>query len=185
MFTVDEMWVFFLIIILIVLSPIFIRRIHLDYKTNGELSKKSAIFNFILFGLFFMTTLNAALYTRWVFAPNNLLYKYFGAAFISVGILIITEAFIEFRSFRRVNGLQADKVISTGVYRFSRNPQYLAMFLFLIGFSLIYRSIIAFTLTPIFMVIVNVVIIPGEEKYLEKTLGEKYIQYKKKVRRWV
>lgn len=183
--TIDEIWVFILIVLLAVPNPFLLRGIHLDYTTKAELSKKSVVFVYICFGLFVMTILNAALYTRWVFASNNPLYNALGIVFISVGIILIAGAFIQFRSLKRVSGLQADKVIATGVYRLSRNPQYLAIFLFLAGFSLIHRSIIAFVLIPIFMLLVNAFIVPGEEKYLEKSLGSEFLEYKKRVRKWV
>lgn len=185
MATIDEIWAFSLVVILIIVSPFLLRKIHSDYKTKAELSIKSVIFVYIFFGLFTMTILNAALYTRWIFAPDNLLYRLLGYVFTAAGVLIIAEAFIEFGSFKRVSGLQADEVVSTGVYRFSRNPQYLAIFLFLTGFSLCYRSIIAFVLIPVFLMIVHVIIIPGEERYLNKELGESYFQYKNKVRKWL
>jgi protein-S-isoprenylcysteine O-methyltransferase Ste14 len=184
MITVDEIWVFILIVLLVVANPFLLRAIHSDYKTEAELSKKSVVFVYTFFGLFIMTILNAALYTRWVFAPKNPLYSALGIVFLSVAIILIIGAFIQFRSIKRVSGLQADKVISTGVYRLSRNPQYLAIFLFLAGFSLIHRSIIAFALIPIFILLVNTFIVPGEEKYLEKSLGSDFLEYKKRVRRW-
>ncbi len=184
MLTVVEIWVFFLVAILIVATPLLLRKIYSDY-TKAEVSGKSVLFGYIFFSLFIMTILNAAQYTRWVFASDNLLFKVLGYVLMSTGILIITEAFVEFRSFKRIHGLKVDKIISTGVYRFSRNPQYLATFLFIIGFSLLYRSIIAFILTPIFIILVDVFFVSGEEKYLEKSLGNEYLQYKKRVRRWL
>ena len=184
MLTMDEIWALSLVGILIVATPLLLRKIHSTY-TKGEVSGISILFSYIFFSLFIMTILNAALYTRWVFAPDNLLFKVFGYVLMSTGIIIIFEAFFEFRSFKRIHGLKADKVISTGVYRFSRNPQYLATFLFIIGFSLLYRSIISFILTPIFIIIVDIFFVSGEEKYLEKSLGDEYLQYKERVRRWL
>ncbi len=185
MLTEDEIWVFSLIAVLILLVPFFLRKINSDYKTAFELSRKSVIYNLIFFGLFTMTILNAALYTRWTFVPDNFPCRVTGYVLILVAVIIIAEAFFEFRSLKRVSGLQADRVIASGVYRLTRNPQYLALFLFLIGFSLYHRSVIAFILIPIFFLLVNTFIITGEEKYLEKSLGNNYIEYKKRVRRWV
>ncbi len=173
-----EIWIPFLIGLLIVASPPLLLKVRSDYKTKAGLSKPGVVSAYILLGLFCMTIINATLYSRWVFAPNNILYKIIGYIFILTGIIILTEALVEFGSFKRIffltnSGLKADKVISTGVYRFSRNPQYIAYHLLLIGYTLLSRSII------------GLIIVPGEEKYLEKSLGDEYVQYKKRVRRWL
>ncbi|CAB1061083.1 Putative protein-S-isoprenylcysteine methyltransferase [Olavius sp. associated proteobacterium Delta 1] len=183
--TFDELWISSIIGVLIFTSPLLLLKIHSDYKKIAELSKIGVVFAFILFSLFGMAIVNTALFTRWVFAPDNILYKVFGYAFMLIGLIIMAEAFVEFRSFKRVASLKADKVISTGVYRFSRNPQYLAYYLLLIGFSFPHRSVFAFILILIHIIFVEVIFISGEERYLEKSLGDEYLQYKKRVRRWI
>lgn len=180
-----EMWFPILIGILIVASPILIRKIQLDYKTNTGLSKLGVVFGGIFFSLYGMTIVNTALYTEWVFASDNILFKVFGYVLMLLGFIIMAEAFVEFRSFKRVFSLKADKVISTGVYRFSRNPQYLGYHLLLLGFTLPFRSIIALIFILIHLIVVAVFFVSGEEKYLEKTLGDDYLQYKLRVRRWL
>ncbi|MHB8137855.1 MAG: methyltransferase family protein [Smithellaceae bacterium] len=183
-----ELWIPFLIGLLIVASPFLILKIHSDYKTKAELSKLGLVCTYILLGLFCMTIINATLYSRWVFAPDNTVCNVFGYIFMLTGITISVEAFVEFRSLKRIFSqtyLAADKVITTGVYRFSRNPQYIGWHLFFIGLSLLSRSIVAITLILIHLTIFQFIVIPGEEKYLEKLLGDEYMQYKKRVRRWL
>lgn len=84
-----------------------------------------------------------------------------------------------------MSGLKADKVISTGVYGYSRNPQYLAIFFFLEGLAWEYRSLVALALVAAYFLLVNSFIVPGEEIYLEKMLGDEFIRYRKNVRRWL
>ncbi len=183
-----EMWIPLLIGLLIVVCPFLLIKIYSDYKTKAELSKLGVVFAYIFLSLFCMTIINATLHPIWVFAPDNILCKIFGYIFMLTGLIIIAEALVEFRSFKKVTSLtylKADKVITTGVYRFSRNPQYIAWHLLLIGFSLPYRSVIALILILIHFMIIGLIIVPGEEKYLEKLLGDEYVQYKKRVRRWL
>jgi protein-S-isoprenylcysteine O-methyltransferase Ste14 len=71
-----------------------------------------------------------------------------------------------------------------GLYKFSRNPIYL-------GFDLMTISSILFLLNPIilatgiFSILVYHLIILGEEQFLEKAFGDDYLDYKKKVRRYL
>ena len=71
-----------------------------------------------------------------------------------------------------------------GLYKVSRNPIYL-------GFDLMTISSILLLLNPIILVlgVFNIVvyhlIIIGEEQFLEKDFGEDYLEYKRKVRRYI
>ena len=71
-----------------------------------------------------------------------------------------------------------------GLYKISRNPIYL-------GFDLMTFSSILFLLNPviivtgIFSMLVYHLIIIGEEQFLEKAFGADYLEYKKKVRRYL
>ena len=180
-----EMWIPFLIGLLIVTSPFILFKIHSDYKMKAELSKPGFVLSYIFYSLFGMAIVNAALHSKLVFSPGDIPYGIIGNIFMVAGGVIIAEAFFEFRSIKRINGLKADKVISTGIYRFSRNPQLIGYHLFLIGFSLPYRSILAIILILIHLIIMNFIFVSGEEKFLEKSLGDEYARYKKRTRRWL
>lgn len=186
MLIINEIWVLFLIGTLIVVTPLFLKRIVFDYRTKGALSKKSVILVWAFFGVHFMTIANTALYTpRWAFASSNPIFTFLGWVLMGMGLFIFVAALFEFRSFKRMSGLKADKVISTGVYRYSRNPQYLAIFSFLEGLAWKYRSLVALALVAIFFLLVNSFVVPGEERYLEKMLDDEFTRYKETVRRWL
>lgn len=77
------------------------------------------------------------------------------------------------------------KLITDGLFKYSRNPIYLGMFVFLLGFSFLLGSL--FTILPpvIFFILINLQHVPFEEKMMEQTFGNDYLIYKSKVRRWV
>lgn len=186
MLTIDEIWVLFLIGTSIIATPFFLKRIVFDYRTKGALSNKSVVLVWAFFGVHFMTIANTALYTpRWAFASGNPICTILGLVLMGFGVFIFVAALYEFRSFKRLSGLKADKVISTGVYRYSRNPQYLAIFSFLEGLAWQYRSLAALALVAVSFLLVNSFIVPGEERYLEKMLSEEFTRYKETVRRWL
>ena len=78
-----------------------------------------------------------------------------------------------------------NEIVTSGPYRFSRNPIYLGFVCLLIGFPLIFKSYWGLILSPIFIILMNTLVIQHEETYLEKKFGEVYINYKSRVRRWL
>jgi protein-S-isoprenylcysteine O-methyltransferase Ste14 len=76
-------------------------------------------------------------------------------------------------------------IVRTGPYRFSRNPIYVAFSLFHLGLALWVDS--AWLLATLLgaVALVHGVVIPREERYLERRFGAEYLAYKASVRRWV
>jgi protein-S-isoprenylcysteine O-methyltransferase Ste14 len=77
------------------------------------------------------------------------------------------------------------KLITSGPFRFSRNPLYLGgnVFIFL-GAALLFGSPTGLFLTAVNILLVNLWI-RREEKQLEQYFGEEWVRYKNRVRRWL
>jgi protein-S-isoprenylcysteine O-methyltransferase Ste14 len=96
---------------------------------------------------------------------------------------------LSYREFRRagtsVHGSKRSTVIvRTGPYRFSRNPIYLAFILLVLGLSVWLNNLwLLVTLVPAFGLMAAVVI-PREERFLERNFNDQYLSYKARVRRW-
>lgn len=71
------------------------------------------------------------------------------------------------------------KFISNGIYNISRNPAFLGFDLMYIGIGLIYCNILTIIFTLFAIIILHFQILQ-EEKFLENTFGNEYIEYKKK-----
>jgi protein-S-isoprenylcysteine O-methyltransferase Ste14 len=76
-------------------------------------------------------------------------------------------------------------LVTTGVYALSRNPMYLAYVITTIGAAIILGSIPAFIAPVICFSVIHVIIIPGEERNLQKIFGQKYEYYQRSVHRWI
>ena len=76
-------------------------------------------------------------------------------------------------------------MIDYGPFGISRNPMYLGMALFLFGTGILLGSVTSFTGALLFIAVMEIYFIPGEEKAMTDAFGEEYLNYKKKVRRWV
>ena len=73
------------------------------------------------------------------------------------------------------------RICTTGIYSFIRHPIYGSWIVFIIpGIVIISGSLLGISI-PIFMYIIFKILIPKEEKYLEKKFGEEYLKYQKKV----
>jgi protein-S-isoprenylcysteine O-methyltransferase Ste14 len=113
--------------------------------------------------------------------------KNIGFALVIIGFLLGVGAFNEFRKARTTLDPHGSvkELVSSGVYRFTRNPIYLGFLLMLIGLPLNSGFYWGVLLTPLFIISMNRLVIEHEEAYLEKKFGETYASYKARVRRWL
>jgi len=77
------------------------------------------------------------------------------------------------------------QLFSNGPYRFSRNPIYLSMMLFGVGFGVATSNVWIILTTAFAGLLFHFFVILPEERYLTDKFGEEYEAYKKVVRRWV
>jgi len=110
-----------------------------------------------------------------------------GFALTFIGLLCGVGAFLEFRKARTTLDPHGStkQLVTSGIYRFTRNPIYLGFLLMVIGFPLnsgIYWGII---ISPLYITTMNRLVIEREETYLEKKFKEQYSGYRSRVRRWL
>ena len=113
--------------------------------------------------------------------------RYIGVALTVVGVLLGIGAFLEFQKARTTvdpHGSTTQLVIS-GIYRFTRNPMYLGLLLIVIGLPLYLGLFWGILLAPVFIFLMNHLVIQHEEVYLERKFGKVYTGYQSRVRRWV
>ena len=79
----------------------------------------------------------------------------------------------------------ASAVVSSGVYRFSRNPMYLGFLLVLAAWAIYLSNALAALFLPAFVAYMNRFQIKPEERALLAKFGPAFSQYVAAVRRWV
>ena len=79
----------------------------------------------------------------------------------------------------------ASSLVTSGVFRYSRNPIYLGDALVLMGACLILDSVLGLALLPLFVRIINVRFIEGEEAHLQQAFGAEFTKWSEQVRRWL
>jgi protein-S-isoprenylcysteine O-methyltransferase Ste14 len=107
-----------------------------------------------------------------------------------VGTLVAVALFVyAVRTFKAAGtpvpgNLPTTTIVSTGPYRFSRNPIYLAFSLFQLGIALWMNSLWLVVTLVAGVAVMSLVVIPREERYLEARFPSDYSAYRSSVRRW-
>jgi len=116
--------------------------------------------------------------------PNSTLLFLSYLLFVIALIIIILSLINLGRNTTLGLPLQNTKFVTAGLYRFSRNPTYLGFGLLTVA-SIIFAGSLIVLIAGISSLAIYHFIILGEEKFLEKKFGAEYIEYKKKVRRYI
>jgi protein-S-isoprenylcysteine O-methyltransferase Ste14 len=82
-------------------------------------------------------------------------------------------------------GLVPSVLLTDGRYRFTRNPMYVAELALWLGWVLFFGSLAVFLGCMALLLVVNLVLVPREEKTLEAAFGQAYLMYKKRVPRFL
>ena len=106
-----------------------------------------------------------------------------------IGMLILINPIFKFIKskttidpikFKKVN-----KLITSGIYKYSRNPMYLGLLMIVISTSIFYLNIFSITTPFFFYFWINRFQIKREEIFLTEKFGKEYSLYKSKTRRWM
>ena len=79
----------------------------------------------------------------------------------------------------------ATKLVTGGLYRFTRNPMYLGFALLLLAWGIFLANVAALLGVPAFVLYMNRFQIAPEERALEARFGAEYSRYCARVRRWI
>ena len=112
--------------------------------------------------------------------------------YLGVGVIIVSIVSLGFmfKLFKRYETeidpwKTTSKIITTGPYKYSRNPVYIFACGVPIGLGIAFNTYWAlFAFIPA-LIIVYYTAVKKEEKYLETKFGQEYLDYKAKVRRWL
>jgi len=115
-----------------------------------------------------------------VFLPLQLdsMWLYSGFIIFLFGVVFTITAIINFATSPK------DKVITQGLYRFTRNPTYIGLILMHTGLGIACASWLYLLLTVIFLIMVNTML-PSEERYCLYRFGDDYLKYKDSTPRWI
>lgn len=110
--------------------------------------------------------------------------------FITLGVLVIIGGFIVWKSAALGKGsideyIESNTLCTTGIYRIVRNPCYSGIVMMCTGLLLIAHNLWLLILPFIFWIVMTIMLINSEEKWLKDLYGQEYIDYCKKVNRCI
>ena len=108
---------------------------------------------------------------------------------LSIGILVIINPVVKFiKSKTTVNPGEfnnVEKLVTSGIYKYSRNPMYLGMIMIILSQTFYYLNFYSLLTPFIFYFWINRFQIKREEVFLSEKFGQEYLSYKTKTRRWI
>jgi len=110
-----------------------------------------------------------------------------GIALAIAGLGLIVTGIIEFRHANTavVPFNPTTAIVSSGPFRFTRNPLYLGFVLIYIGASLAANTLWPLFMLPLAILVLLHGVVKREERYLERKFGTAYTDYRARVRRWM
>ena len=169
----------------IVLGIYVFSEIKKTYNKKGIFTNKLLISWYAMWAFHHIPLVLASLYAVWPIPIDRTFALVGGLIIFVVGVIVLPMGMIEFRSLRRSTGQDVSKLITTGIYRWSRNPQFIGWFLMLLGISIAGRSGFAFALTGVFAIVLYLYTVWLAEPYLERLYGEEYSLYRSRTARWI
>ena len=112
--------------------------------------------------------------------------RYFGLIVTAVGVSIFMTAMLSMRTSWRVgiDKTTQSKLVSSGIYRYSRNPAFVGFDTMFIGFLLMYPNLLTLAVAILNIAAIHKLILQ-EEKHLEVFFGQEYLKYKNNTARYI
>jgi protein-S-isoprenylcysteine O-methyltransferase Ste14 len=139
--------------------------------------------------LLYGAALVAGFLLQWI-APRPILSSssryWAGGVLVAFGILLAMwgRRMME-RAGTNINPtLPSTALVTTGPFRFSRNPLYVALTLVLVGLGLLANALWVLVLAVAVLLVMHFGVVRREERYLEAKFGDVYRTYRSRVRRY-
>lgn len=110
-----------------------------------------------------------------------------GGLFIAAGLVLMAAAVIEMGRHNTtvIPHRDADALVQSGIFAYSRNPIYLGDVLVLFGCVILFKAVLALPLVLLFAYIIRQRFILPEEDRLAARFGEAFDDYCELTRRWI
>ena len=140
--------------------------------------------------LVFLGYLVSAVIFQWLVPfpfPWPLPLRIIGGVVLIIGFLLAGSAVREMRRMHTTPdpGQPVTALVTSGPYRFTRNPIYLGFLLIYLGFTLLAGTLWGLVLSPFLIGTVTRWVIHAEEDYLGGKFEGEYAAYRSRVRQWI
>ncbi len=113
--------------------------------------------------------------------------EFAGGLLVGGGLVLMVLAFAEFRKARTtvIPHREAERLITGGIFKRTRNPIYLGDTLILAGLILRWDAVLALPLVPLFLWVIEKRFVIPEENRLRRKFRADFARYCQKTRRWM
>lgn len=177
-----------LMVVMVLIQVMLLKKKGIESMNFGKIDKTDFLippFPLFYFYLVFAAAFNLPTISRQEFFHSEMI-SWFGVFFCLAGLLLLRWGIFSFgRSFRvGIDENHPDKLITSGVFAFSRNPLYVAFALILLGQFLIFSNWILLLYIGAAAWLFHRQVL-REEDYLKKHYGKEYAEYCSRVRRYI
>ena len=120
----------------------------------------------------------------WNHLPANARFTGFLVGLLGDGIFLLSVLYMKDSWRAGIPDKDKTELVTTGIYRYSRNPAFLGFDFMYIGVLLMYGNLLTLGFSAFAMVMLHLQILQ-EERYLENTFGSAYTAYKQQVFRYL
>lgn len=182
--------VFFGLIVFLLLGSayvVFRLIVRRDYRHRGHLTWRSSSLQLLVFGgiMGFPYLFNPSEWV-WFWMLNRMVHPQLGILGMAIIILGFIVAFgtMAWFGIRRAFGLESQRMIYTGAYRITRNPQALGGYLLVVGVTVQWPSWFSIAWIVLYGLVTHWMIVT-EEEHLQTIFGEEYKRYCEKTPRYL
>jgi len=169
--------------LLAVLGAVIGSRLPPEYRSRLGPSIQTVATIWAFSGLHFTLVVLAAVEPTWPFSLPTPLAPGSGLVLATVGAAVYVSAAAAFRSLKRMSGVETTRLVTEGIYRWSRNPQAVGWALVLVGLGLIRESAAVLLLAAVFWLSFRLYL-PLEEELLRRIFGDAYETYLRRTHRY-
>jgi len=181
------MKVVFAIFIIAAIAPRIIQKFK-KVETVGCIGINKKLFflgKISLFSSFILVHVQLGFVNLSLFAKNDVFF-WICFALVGIGVMVFALAILKLGTFSLRVGLAQEKTVlrATGIYRLSRNPMLLGLYLMALGSAVYVQNPVNWMLVIIALFVHHKIIL-AEEVFMESRFGEQWIGYRNKVRRYI
>lgn len=137
------------------------------------------------FGLLMWLVNQGTPQTRYAFAGQLVLTTLLMGTGFLVDLISVGFFFRKKTTFNPMRPTNTRALVTTGLYRFSRNPMYVGQLLVLLGWVVWMGNVLNLALVVAYLAYVTYFQIIPEEEVLGEKFGDEYAAYRGRVRRWL
>jgi protein-S-isoprenylcysteine O-methyltransferase Ste14 len=180
------------IVLLVFFASFMLKNIITTKRTKMAIKGKSMKVNLlilssaVLYTTFYLYIFTSSSYFLGIEILEVFFLKIIGLALVIIAFVLGLTTLVTMRDSWRV-GIRPEQktgLVTNGIFRFSRNPYFLSYIILFLGVFLVFPNGVFFVFYFLMITIIHLMI-RDEEKFLTEQHGQNYLDYKKKVNRYV